>query len=365
MNWKKVRQGTAALAAGVLLTGVSLAASGGDSLISLSYLNQKFIPSLVAQGKELRDKQLNQAYQTALRRLEETAGGSQSGGGDGSLSPDLRVRSFARGDLLRLSTGSSFFLQDGAVGLTHDGVVVDVTKGTTVPSGADLTAGHRYLIGEDTSAQLTVRSGLAKAGMQGSGRLEESGVPAAPFVDVTDRDWYRLAVDFVYSNQLFAGMGNDRFSPQSKMDRAMMMTVLYHLAGSPEEERLSATAVFTDVPRDVWYTTFVAWAADHHVSAGTGEGKFSPLQPVTRQQVVVLLHNFAINYLHMDLKERADLSVCTDRSRIAFWAEEPVSWALGSGVMALSAQGTVEPERSATRAEVASMLMNFSQRYLG
>lgn len=364
MKWNKVRRGTAALAAGVLLTGVALAASKGESLISLSYLNQKFIPSLVAQGNDIRDKQLNEAYQSALRKLEQTAGGQTEGTG-GPYSPDLRTRSFVRGDLLRLNTGASFLLQAGSVGLTHNGAVVDVTQGRVVPSGADLTAGHRYLIGEDTSAQLTARSGLVKAGMQGAYQLEESGAAAAPFVDVSDRDWYRQAVDFVYANRLFNGMGNDCFSPQSKMDRAMMMTVLYHLAGSPEEERLAATATFTDVPKDQWYTTFVAWAADHHVSVGTGDGKFSPLQPVTRQQVVVLLYNFAINYLHMDLNERADLSACTDRAQIAFWAEEPVSWALASGVMALSAQGTVEPERSATRAEVASMLMNFSQRYLG
>jgi hypothetical protein len=181
---------------------------------------------------------------------------------------------------------------------------------------------------------------------------------------VSEGDWFSAAVDYAYFGGLFAGMGNDQFAPDSSMDRAMMMTVLYHLAGSPESERLSATATFQDVPEGQWYTTFVSWAAQHGVSAGTGDGKFSPTQPVTREQVVVLLYNFAANYMDMTLSERADITACADYDQTASWSRDALSWAAGCGVVSVSGSSNLEPGRSASRAEVASMLMNFSRRYL-
>lgn len=351
------------LGTGILLTGAALALEQGDSLISLSYLDKTFIPTMVAQGAAVDETLMDQAYDAALEKLDQLEP-QPEGETEGLYSAELSPRDFQRGDHIQMKTGAGFLLFSGQAVVSHNGAVIDVTLGSTVTSGSALTAGHRYLVGEDTQALIVVRSGLVRVGLQGSYDWNRNEEQAAPFVDVTIDDWYSAAVDYAYFNGLFSGMGEDQFAPQSSMDRAMMMTVLYHLAGSPEEERQAATATFTDVPAGQWYHTFVSWAAEQGVSAGTGDGKFSPTQHVTREQVVVLLYNFATKYMGMTLSERIDISECTDYAQIASWSQDALSWAVAGGVTLPNAQGQLEPGRSATRAEVASMLMNFSKRYL-
>lgn len=347
----------AALCVALVLVLGGLALGQGDSLVSLKYLEETFVPNLLSQGTEAADKQLTQTYREALDKLGALAG--QAGGVSG-----FAEGTCARGDMARLTAGSGFFLRTGEAAVSHDGAFIDVTEGTVVASGANLTAGHRYLAGEDTTATVAIRSGLARCGAEGVYTWTRSGEPAAPFTDVSSGDWYAAAVDYAYFGGLFTGMGDDTFAPGANMDRAMMMTVLYHLAGSPESERLSASSAFQDVPTDRWYVTFVSWAAQQGVSAGTGDNKFSPTQPVTREQVVVLLHNFAINYMKLSLEERRDLSVYADADQVSFWASDAMSWAVACGVIGTPDGGGLEPGRGATRAEVASMLMNFSQNYL-
>lgn len=361
MKRRWTRRGLAAGAAGVLLTGTALALGQGDSLISLGYLNRTYIPTVTAQGAEALKEEMDQAYRAAMQRLERAAG--QAAGQSGAYSETFASRTFSRGDRITLETGSGFLMLAGQAVVNHNGAVIDVTLGQELPSGGALAEGHRYLAGEGTSAQITVRSGLARGGIQGGYELEVSGAPAAPFIDVSDQDWYCSAVDYAYFGGLFSGTGEDAFAPQATMNRAMMMTVLYHLAGSPEEERLSASASFRDVPGGEWFATFISWAAEQGVSAGTGNGQFSPYQAVTRQQVIVLLYNFAQNYMGLTLSERGDITGCADYDRVPFWSRDALSWGMAAGVIAPSDSGRLEPERDASRAEVASMLMMFSRRY--
>lgn len=353
----------AALGVGVLLTGAAMALEAGDSLISLSYLTKTYIPAIVAQGSEVNEEKMGQAYEAASQTLEQVSKMEVDDKGM-AYSANFQSRSYTRGDHVLLETGSGFLMLSGQAVVSHNGTFIDVTAGETVPTGSKLTAGHRYLTGEETDALIIFQSGLVRAGVEGAYAWEESGEQAAPFTDVQVEDWYCSAVDYVYFNQLFAGMGNDTFAPTSNMDRSMMMTVLYHLAGDPEQERLAATATFKDVPANQWYYTFVSWAAEQGVSAGTGNGMFSPGQPVTREQVIVLLYNFATNYMGMTLEERVDISGHADYDKVAFWSQDAVSWAVAGEVLRIPQGGALEPARSATRAEVASMLQNFSLRYL-
>ena len=354
----------AAVGAGVMLTGAVVAMEAGDSLISLSYLTDTYIPVAVAQGDRIYEEKLTQAYETANQTLDQASKMPADGNGM-AYSSNFQTRSFGRGDKILLESGCGFLMLSGRAVVSHNGALIDVTSGETVPSAAVLTVGHRYLVGEDTGALIVMQSGIVTGGVEGNYSWEASSEKAAPFTDVFVSDSYCSAVDYVYYNKLFAGMGNNIFAPASSMDRSMMMTVLYHLAGDPEQERLAATATFTDVPADQWYHTFVSWAAEQGVSAGTGNGMFSPAQPVTREQVVVLLKNFATNYMGMTLNERADISGFADSDKVAFWSQEAVSWAVASGVLVVPQGGALEPVRSATRAEVAAMLQNFSLRYLG
>ena len=107
----------------------------------------------------------------------------------------LRSRSYARGDVLTIQAGAGVPPIAGDVSVTHDGALVDVTDGKEVPTGSHLAAGHRYLAAEDTTAKLTVRSGLAKVGLQGRYEQKLGGQSAAPFTDVSDGDAWAQAVD--------------------------------------------------------------------------------------------------------------------------------------------------------------------------
>ena len=352
----------AALTLTAALIGTGLALGQGDSLISLSYLEEMFIPTAVSQGNAEMEKKLEQVYDAAVETLHEVE--LEEPSQEGLYSYEFTADSYPRGTYIQLESGSGFLMLAGNAVVAHDGVFLDVTEGTTVEGGTGLLSGHRYLVGENTAALIVARSGIMKAGIQGGYHLEESKEEAAPFLDVTLDDWYSSAVDYAYFNGLFAGMGEDRFAPTGTMNRAMMMTVFYHLAKDPEEQLLNAKMTFEDVPSDQWYARFVSWAAEQGVSVGTGEGKFSPEQMVTREQVVVLLHNFAVNYMGLQLGERTDITDCADYAQISPWSQDAFSWAVASGVTGYNAEKALEPARSATRAEVASMLMNFSQRYL-
>ena len=364
MKRKHMVCAAAAVLACAALTGAALALSTGDSLISLSYLNDTYIPTVVAQGTKAADEKLIQAYQAASQKLDEVnqGYGVQQGSG-GSYSADLRSRDMVRGDQLKLPTGSVVQLAAGAGTVVHTGAVIDVTAGQTVASGAALVSGHRYLVGEDTSAVFTVDSGLAKVGVQGSFEKTESGEKAAPFTDVSRSDWYSSAVDYVYFEQLFSGTGDGLFSPMASMDRAMIVTVFYNMAGAPQGEMDASTAVFSDVPAGQWYAPYVSWAADQGVTAGTGEDTFSPEQAVTRREAVALLYSFGTNYLGLELTERADLTPYEDAAAVASWGGEAVAWAVGAGLLSSSDADLMllSPDESATRAQVAVILTRFCE----
>lgn len=362
------------LAAGVCgaLVLCTAALGEGDSLISRSDLEASFIPQTVQQGESVQENRLLEAYDQALQRAQQIAGSATPAG---SYSADLSPRSLSAGSAVTLETGGCFLLASGAGTVRHDGAVVDATTGTEVLSGGSLTAGHRYLVAEDTRAEFTL-SAASSAGFSGPYRLDLNGgnpgtdpqPPAGPlpFTDVREKDWFYSAVAYVYQNGLFSGMDDTTFGPNQKMDRSMLVTVLYRLAGSPADQMSSAQASFTDVRDKDWFAPYVRWAASQDITAGTGDGLFSPGQPVTRQQVMVLLYNFGTRYLGLNLYQRADLSSYADVSRVDNWGLEAMRWAVGAGILSSTTPGelVLEPQSSATRAQVAVMLQNFAENFL-
>ena len=364
MKHKITRPVVGVLAAGMLLVGGAVALSQDDSLISLQYLKQIIMPDVVSQGVSVEKEKLDQVYEDALAKLDQVEKETVAGEGTGLYSEDFCSQDYQRGDQFRLETGSGFLMLAGSATLSHDGTVIDITEGEAVSSGSQLQKLHRYLVAEDTAAQVLADSGLMRAGVQGRYDLAESQEQAAPFLDVKRSDWFCKAVDFVYFNDLFSGVGDDLFAPKMNMNRAMIATVLYHLAGYPEEELNAAPAVFSDVPEGKWFSKCVNWAADQGVTAGTGSGKFSPDLLVTREQMVVLLYNFGSKYMEMDLSERADISDCVDYDQLASWSRDAFSWAVACGVSDPGEARQLNPKRDATRAEAASMLRKFSEKYL-
>ena len=144
----------------------------------------------------------------------------------------------------------------------------------------------------------------------------------------------------------------------------MLVTVLYQLAGAPQDELAAAGAQLTDVADGAWYASYVRWAVDHGIASGTGNGAFSPDGQVTREQVVVMLYSFAGGYLGLNTDLGADLSAFSDAGQVSSWAVEAMAWAVDRGVVSGSADAgglSLNPGRSANRAEVAAMLRSFAE----
>lgn len=362
---KHIRALAVMAAAAALLAAGAAALSGGDGLVSLSHLTAVFQPDAQKRADAAAEQALQDAYDSAEQKLEQLTQDHNGQSGDSRpYSGDLRSRSYARGDVLTIQAGAGVLLIAGDVSVTHDGALVDVTDGKEVPTGSHLAAGHRYLAAEDTTAKLTVRSGLAKVGLQGRYEQKLGGQSAAPFTDVSDGDAWAQAVDHVYRNGLLTGTGDDRFSPGLSMSRAMMMTVFYRLAGSPEGQMAQAEAQFDDVKDGAWFAPYVRWAASQGITSGTSETPplFSPDMQVTRQQVAVMLYGFASKGLGLKLTGLADLSRYSDGDQVAVWAQTQVAWAVENGIMTAHS-GKLEPGADAARGEVAMMVMAFAEKY--
>lgn len=365
----KKRMLSLVLAGGTLLALAcgAYALSSGDSLISLSYLRDTVIPDAVSQGEQAAGDRLQETYDQAKDTLDALQQGylGQTSGFSGSYSATLQPQSWNGGDKVELHTGSGLLMLSGTAAVTHTGAFIDITQGSEIPSGSRLTAGHRYLVGEDTSAIVTVNSGAAQMGVQGGYVYTDGGGSAIPFYDVSTQDWFYTQVCYAYENGLFSGVDASNFGPYQAMDRAMLMTVLYRLSGADEQELLSADVSFDDVSDSAWYASYVKWGAAQGITAGTGPSTFGPELKVTREQIVVLLHSFVRNYLGQAGDARADLSGYQDLSQASAWATDSLSWAVAEGIVSSSSASalTLSPQNSATRAEVAAMLRVFAEKF--
>ena len=179
-----------------------------------------------------------------------------------------------------------------------------------------------------------------------------------PFTDVPAGAWYYGAAAYAYNNGLFAGDSATTFAPNQTMNRAMLVTVLWSLAGKPAPKGVNT---FSDVPNGEWYTNAVTWAAENSVVTGVGSGRFDPNGAVTREQAAVILYKYAQSKGY-DVSARADLTAFPDAGSVSDWAQDALAWANATGLI----QGTVygsktilDPQGSASRAQVAAILRSY------
>ena len=178
-----------------------------------------------------------------------------------------------------------------------------------------------------------------------------------PFTDVASDAWYAQAVAYVYRQGLMSGTAQDRFSPDLTTNRAMLVTILYRLAGSPAVDSGSA---FTDVSGGDWFASGVAWASANGIVTGYGDGRFGPNDPITREQMAAILYRYA-GFAGQSTAGRADLSGYTDAGQVSPYAAEAMGWAVDRGLITGVSADTLSPGGSATRAQVATILMRFCQ----
>ncbi len=173
------------------------------------------------------------------------------------------------------------------------------------------------------------------------------------FDDVKEDAWYTPGVNFVVKQQLFFGVGDRRFAPNDQMTRAMFVTVLYRYAGgSPVEQSGNQ---FSDVADNVWYTDGVIWGVAEGITNGTGNNKFSPNAPITREALVTMLQRYLQkNSIQIPLKY--DKIAFADDERISSWAKESVTLMQRAGIVNGKTSVQFCPQDHATRAEVATII---------
>ena len=176
-----------------------------------------------------------------------------------------------------------------------------------------------------------------------------------PFHDVTEGDWFYDAVRYAYENGLMDGVGDNLFAPNSQTTRAQLVTILHRLAGEPEP---GGDSGFSDVAAGTWYTDAVAWAAQNGIVNGTTDTTFAPGDDITREQLAVILYRYAA-YQGYDVSQRADLSGFGDASSISGYAQEALSWAHAQGLVLGFEDGSLRPQGTASRAQIAAVLMRF------
>lgn len=182
----------------------------------------------------------------------------------------------------------------------------------------------------------------------------EPETPAPVYTDVAEHQWFAPAVSFVTERNLMVGTAPGRFEPEGRMTRAMMATVLHRLAGTPA---VSGAAGFADVTAERWFADAVSWAADSGVVTGVGGGRFDPDGLVTREQMAVMLYRMAA-YLGLDTAVQGGLSGFSDSGEASSWAEAALAWAVGADILQ-GEDGRLMPQGTASRAEIAAVLMRF------
>ena len=188
---------------------------------------------------------------------------------------------------------------------------------------------------------------------------ENPGTDVNPFTDTSEKDWFYGDVMFVYENGLMLGTSKTLFSPHGTATRGMMATILWRMEGSPVPKGKNS---FTDVEAGKWYADATTWTAENSIFAGYGKDKFGPDDPITREQLAAIFYRYA-DYKGYDLTVKGNLDKFKDADKITDYAKTAMQWAVGSGLVKGKSGNLLDPQGTATRAEIAAMLHRFIEKY--
>ena len=316
--------------------------------------NGKFKATITAgSGYKLTEKADEEAgtinYTVTKDGSDIVVDDSGSSGGSGSTTYAVSVNTAANGTVSVSPRNAS---KGATVTITvtpNEGYVLGTLTATDANGDTiSLTnAGNGKYTFTMPSSKVTISATFVAEGSQGT---------QMPFTDVASGEWYYEAVQYVYNNELMNGMSATTFEPNSTTTRGMIVTMLYRL----ENEPTAASAGFSDVAEGQWYTDAVNWAAANNIVNGYGDDQFGPTDTITREQMMAILYRYA-QYKGYDVTASADLSAYTDAANISSYAVSAMQWAVGEGLINGITDTTLVPGGSATRAQVAAILMRFCE----
>ena len=178
------------------------------------------------------------------------------------------------------------------------------------------------------------------------------------FLDVKKSDWFYDAVSYAVENGLMNGMSEDIFAPNTPLTREMLAVVLYNVEGQPESAGVNP---FTDVKADIWYTDAILWANENGIVAGYDNGAYGVGDLITREQFATILYRYAQFKGYDTTQGGMAVREFSDYENISDYARPAMAWAVNAGIMGGMDDGTLMPQGKATRAEAATMLMNFCE----
>ena len=187
---------------------------------------------------------------------------------------------------------------------------------------------------------------------------ENPDIVVNPFTDVSEKDWFYNDAMFVYKNGLMLGTSKTLFSPHGTVTRGMMATILWRMEGSlaPKGENS-----FTDVEAGRWYADAITWATENGIFAGYSKDKFGPDDPITREQLTAIFYRYA-DYKGYKLTVTGNLDKFEDADKITDYAKMVMQWAFGNGLIKGKSENLLDPQGTATRAEISAMLHRFIEK---
>ena len=232
----------------------------------------------------------------------------------------------------------------------NKGTTIDLAQYAPTKSGATFDGWYadKGLTKKITSVKLDTNTTVYA-------KWTETPVSSLPFGDVKSGDWFYNDVKYVYEKGMMAGTAADVFAPNATTTRAMIVTILYRLEGSPA---VTGTNAFADVPAGQWYTDAVNWAAANQIVKGTSATTFAPNDSITREQMAAILYRYA-QYKGYDVTKQADLSGYSDNSQVSAYAKDALAWANAAKLINGVTNTTLAPQGNATRAQVSAILHRF------
>ena len=228
--------------------------------------------------------------------------------------------------------------------------------------------GHVWDSGKVTKQPTATETGIRTYTCTRCSATKTETIPATGSVDVmqmftdVEKNWAYPGIQYCVTHGIMGGMGDGTFAPTGTTTRAQIVQILYNLEGTPA---VSGTTPFTDLTAN-WYKPAILWAYQNNVVAGTSPTTFDPDQPVTREQIAVILTQYMFHVLKMERTwTPADLSTFPDGAQVSSWAKEAmqdaVALGLINGTKAPDGKVYLDPQGSAARQQVATILMNFCQ----
>ena len=330
----------------IVKNGESFTAPASDGLTRPDRNTENYFKWLGSDGNLYAPGESVSADVTKL--TAKFAGGSSgSGGGGGSRKPSVTYYT------LHFETNGGSAITDMR---EENNTRISLTKYVPTRHGYTFIGWYsdQSLTNQISEVSLT-KNMTVYAGWRADENLD---IVVNPFTDVSEKDWFYNDAMFVYKNGLMLGTSKTLFSPHGTVTRGMMATILWRMEGSlaPKDENS-----FTDVEAGMWYADAITWTTANGIFAGYSKDKFGPDDPITREQLTAIFYRYA-DYKGYKLTVTENLDKFEDADKITDYAKMVMQWAVGNGLIKGKSENLLDPQGTATRAEIAAMLHRFVEK---